>query len=303
MIVSELKSRSPRKSRIHSLSGHIPRSSHSASQQPVTRTIMSSGSIAASSKLFVLMITSSRGHTSWLRILETIKHPTASISLLLSTIPDIHLATFDHLDPVSSTCLGPTRKYFCRLHIAKWGLKVSLLSRSDRLTPFVLKSCWDAYANSTEEDYIVDLYGVRRKGEGSCLFMRVYQGLDWAGTCVLAGGAQVPERGEHKYCSSAVLRGGRLHGFQVSTSFPWFWPLGSVGISKVAFRRTESIRSLDNGALGQNRSKHGELSSSLVTQWEIATRRSKEMKCSLRIDYSEVCRNFLQVAILNYLRE
>jgi hypothetical protein len=92
-----------------------------------------------------------------LRILETAEHPAASIFLLLSTIPDIHLAIFDHLDLVSSTCLGLTCKYFYRLHIAKWGLKVSLVSRSDRPTPFVLKSCWDEYANSTEEDYVVDL--------------------------------------------------------------------------------------------------------------------------------------------------
>lgn len=64
-----------------------------------------------------------------------------SAGLKFTDLPtEIHYAIFDHLDPIDSTCLGLSSKYFYSLHTHFHGTKMSLNSR--RLGPNNLEWAW-----------------------------------------------------------------------------------------------------------------------------------------------------------------
>ncbi|TVY13880.1 Mitochondrial histidine--tRNA ligase [Lachnellula arida] len=88
-------------------------------------------------------------------------------SLSLVSLPtDIHLLIFDELDAITSTCLAVTCKAFYPLHVAKWGLRMPIVSRLNGLLanwigPDMLYDRWElmfvkkAYPGQTQDDFNV----------------------------------------------------------------------------------------------------------------------------------------------------
>lgn len=145
---------------------------------------MISSLTAVSSKISLLASDCQCTTRELITTLDPTEPSTVQTSILLSTIPDIHLAIFDHLDPVTSTCLGLTCKHFYRLHIAKWGLKISLLSRSDRTTPSPTyespERSFEAFVNSFLGPPIADITRYVNKARDSIYLCACIK--DWIGT-------------------------------------------------------------------------------------------------------------------------